>query len=129
MTLSEFAAVLEDRIPTPAEFLAFVEGQKWRVAQNEKGPVLKVPDRTDAVAVGLARMLSREPYRTNVLAVIFPPPKGRIVPPAGKRLYYSSRDGSPCGPGDKVYMWCWEGGPQWYHTETYGMPERPNDQP
>jgi hypothetical protein len=57
-------------IPTPAEFLAIVRGLGWRVkVGGDRSAALAAPS-TDPLARKLARMLSREPYRTNVLAVI-----------------------------------------------------------
>lgn len=69
MTLDEFAAVSEVRIPTPAEFVAFVAGQGWRIDTDGTRATLKAPA-SDPMAVATARMLGREPYRTNVLAVV-----------------------------------------------------------
>ena len=47
------------------------------------------------------------------------------IPPAGARIYLCKRDCTECGPGDEVYMWCWEGGPQWYYTPQYPPPIQP----
>jgi hypothetical protein len=59
----------KDRIPSALEFLDFVEAQGWRVAQQADGrPTLRVHDKNDPLARAMARMLGREPYRTNVLA-------------------------------------------------------------
>lgn len=74
MTLEDFCAL--DRIPTPPEFVAFARGQGWRFRVADGGAALIVPDRNDPLAVALARMLSREPYRTNVLALLEP----KLVP-------------------------------------------------
>lgn len=71
MTLNEFGAIVKQRIPTPEEFVAVVNGQKWRIAIQEGGKAsLIVPDSKDRLAIAFARMLSREPYRTNVLRVV-----------------------------------------------------------
>ena len=69
MTLAEFRAVTADRIPSPAEFVAFADGQGWRFGTAGGKPVLYAR-RDDPLAVAFARMLSREPYRTNVLAIL-----------------------------------------------------------
>ena len=69
MTLAEFRAVTVDRIPSPAEFVAFADGQGWRFGTAGGKPVLYAR-RDDPLAVAFARMLSREPYRTNVLAIL-----------------------------------------------------------
>jgi hypothetical protein len=67
MTLEQFTALTRTRIPTPEEFLSFVNSQRWEIRLKDGRPALRVPDRSDPVAVALARMLAREPYRTNVL--------------------------------------------------------------
>jgi hypothetical protein len=69
VTIEEFAGISAARIPTPAEFVAFAVGQGYgfRVA-GDKAAI--VADRNDPVAVALARMLGREPYRTNVLKLL-----------------------------------------------------------
>jgi hypothetical protein len=70
VTLDEFQAVLRDRIPTPAEFVAFARSQGWRIDAGNGRAALKVRDRSDPLAVTFARMLGREPYRSNVLALV-----------------------------------------------------------
>ncbi len=66
MTLDEFRTLIELRIPTPQEFVSFAEGQGWQfVVNGEKAGLLA--DKNDPMALKFAKMLSREPYRTNVL--------------------------------------------------------------
>jgi hypothetical protein len=69
MTLDEFHALTRDRIPTPGEFVAFARHQGWGFKVNGDKAAL-VADKDDPLAVTLARMLGREPYRTNVLAAL-----------------------------------------------------------
>lgn len=85
MNLDQFAEVAKSRIPTAGEFLDLAESMGWRVVAHEDGrAALRVPDATDPLALALARMLRREPYRTNVVAEVrtrqSPPP--RAEPPA-----------------------------------------------
>lgn len=69
MTLADFVEVTKSRIPTPQEFVAFVDAQGWKFAQLDDGrPALK--GTRSPLIVSLARMLGREPYRTNVLALV-----------------------------------------------------------
>lgn len=70
MTLTEFGAVVRQRIPTPAEFVAVVRGQKWSIEKYPDGRAAIRADKKDPLAVALAKMLSREPYRTNVLKIV-----------------------------------------------------------
>lgn len=72
MTLDDFTAITAQRIPTPAEFVAFVESQGWRINLSGDGERagLRVPNRQDPLANALADVLKREPYRTNVLAEV-----------------------------------------------------------
>jgi hypothetical protein len=68
MTMDEFAALTRDRIPTPAEFKAFADDMGYRIVRNGDGtPVLRVKDKTDPMARALARMLGREPWRSEVI--------------------------------------------------------------
>ncbi len=70
MTLEEFSEITKTRIPTPAEFIAFAKGQQWSFVLTADGkPALKAPPQ-DPLVLAFAKMLSREPYRTNVLALI-----------------------------------------------------------
>lgn len=70
MTLDDFAGITAGRIPTANEFVQFVTGQGWKIATNGQAASLRVRDTADPVALATARMLSREPYRSNVLALI-----------------------------------------------------------
>ena len=87
MTIEEFAAVTDRRIPTPKEFVAFVGSQDgWRIVVVGGGQAaLRVPSKTDPLAVAVARMLSREPWRTEVLNIVSgaaaPEPQPAPVPP------------------------------------------------
>lgn len=67
MKLDAFVAILETRIPTPQEFVAFAHAQGWKFTVSGTNAGLVVPDRTDPFALSFAKTLSREPYRTNVL--------------------------------------------------------------
>lgn len=69
MTLDQFRALIRERIPTAKEFVEFVDGQGWAVSVREDGAAaLRAPGgKSDPLVLGLARMLAREPYRTNVL--------------------------------------------------------------
>lgn len=64
MTLEQLVG--SGRIPTPSEMVAFAEGQQWRFRCGSDGAAL-LADKADPLALAFARMLSREPYRTNVL--------------------------------------------------------------
>lgn len=81
MTVEEFATITTARIPTPAEFLSFVNGQGWKVVTSGTGAALRVADKTDPLARALAKMLSREPYRTNVLKLVTEGPPEQEVRP------------------------------------------------
>ena len=70
MTLDDFARITSERIPTPREFVSFAESQGWSITVTGDRAALHVRDRNDPLAVSLARMLGREPYRTNVLAEV-----------------------------------------------------------
>ncbi len=70
MTLDDFLAVLKARrIPTPNEFVAFVAAQGWRIEVDDTGAFLRAKVK-DRAALVTAKMLSREPWRTNVLRLV-----------------------------------------------------------
>jgi hypothetical protein len=70
LTLEQFVAVTRTRIPTAPEFLAFVEAQGWRIEARDDGTASLKADASDELALPLARMLGREPYRTGVLDLV-----------------------------------------------------------
>lgn len=70
MSIDEFAVVAKGRIPTPQEFVDLTEGLGWSfVVKGDGAAALKAPQ-GDRLAIALARMLGRQPYRTNVLALL-----------------------------------------------------------
>lgn len=82
MTLDTFHAITEERIPTADEFAAFVRGMGWAIRVEDSKAFLRAP-KSDPVAVAVARMLKREPWRTNVLKQIGVnegPPQGEQRP-------------------------------------------------
>lgn len=70
MTLDEFSAITRERIPTPREFVRFAEALGWQILADEDGRGRLKASKGHPLALALARMLGREPYRTNVLAEI-----------------------------------------------------------
>jgi hypothetical protein len=89
ITVEQFWAITRDRIPTPQEFVAFAEGRRWKFRVTETETAL-LANKGDPLAVSLARMLSREPYRTNVLAYLAgrtgtPPAPSPAAPPEPER--------------------------------------------
>lgn len=68
MDLKSFRQTSRQRIPTPTEFIALLENLGWRIVYGEDGqPFIRCKSRQDPLARLLAKMLHREPYRTNVL--------------------------------------------------------------
>lgn len=81
MTLDEFHELTRTRFPTAAEFLMFAEHCGWRVVMGEDGrPRLRVGNGRDPLAIQFAKLLSREPYRTNVLAIAGVPAQAAPAP-------------------------------------------------
>lgn len=78
MNVMELHAVACERIPTPREMIQFIESQGWSVTVRDGRGSLKAP-KADPVAVGLAKLMSREPYRTNIIAEL----EGRAFPDVG----------------------------------------------
>lgn len=80
MTLEQFGEIARSRPPTPEELLAFVRGMGWQVrAGGVAGAAVLHAPRGGEVALALARMLGREPYRTEVLKLtgLAAPPRPR----------------------------------------------------
>lgn len=69
LTIEEFGEIISTRIPTAAEFVAFVRGQGWGVHARDGKAFLRGPV-SDPLLQKLAKMLSREPYRSQVLAMV-----------------------------------------------------------
>ncbi len=69
MTINEFSAITEQRIPTPAELVEFAESQRWSFQVTKESAAL-LANKRDPLVIAFARMLSREPYRTNVLKLL-----------------------------------------------------------
>ena len=66
MTLEELVKMR--RAPSAAELVEVIANLGWRIAYGEDGqPRIRCQSRQDPLAQALARMLHREPYRTNVL--------------------------------------------------------------
>ena len=142
MKPQQFRELLRERIPTAEEFLAFVQAQGWQVVRRADGsPALRAPKGGD-LARGLASLLAREPYRTNVLAVVFqdspeakmgmmPLPETPVAPPLPARQWLW-RDGHRYteAPDDVTYhredwhpvgAWWW----RWPGEAWRAVPERP----
>ena len=90
MNVVELHAVASERIPTPREMIQFIESQGWSVTVREGRGSLKAP-KADAVAVGLAKLMSREPYRTNIIAEL----EGRASPDVGTEPHGGILVGAP----------------------------------
>lgn len=104
MTLEEFREVVRRRIPTAEEFVSVVEGQGWRVVAFDDGRAsLRCRNPNDSLALALAKMLGREPYRTNVLKVV-----GKKSP------------ASPAPPPLRLREWFWPDGH--YYVELGPIP-------
>lgn len=100
MNLDQFCEVCRSRIPTPAEFVAFVQGQRWGFAvDGEKASLVGVPPADMDFAKAVAKMLGREPYRTNVLAELKANPSGQAAERAivGERPAPRSEQCRSCG--------------------------------
>lgn len=71
MTLEQFAGIAQQRIPTPMEFVNFVLSQPgWNIVVSTDGKAsLRVP-KADELAIAVARMMGREPWRTQVIDLV-----------------------------------------------------------
>jgi len=67
-TIRSFRDLCHERIPTASEFVEFVAAQGWRISVKPDGRASIRGDSGNPIILALARMLAREPYRSNVLA-------------------------------------------------------------
>jgi len=75
MNVDQLHEIAKERIPTAQEFLAFIRGQGWDVVIKADGTAsLRTKEKGDPVAFATAKMLGREPWRTNVLELLKPKP-------------------------------------------------------
>lgn len=122
MTFDQFCDLSRTRIPTPKEFVAFVESQGWKVVvKDDKRASLRVKGKADRLALALAKMLGREPFRTNVLKAVMgewrqePEPAQAAPEPVAP---------APVPPPEKEPAsgreWLWRFGHR--HTEREGDP-------
>jgi hypothetical protein len=79
--IESFLVVTKERPPTAEDFVRLVSGLNYRVAVKGDGTAaLWVKDAGDPLAQRLAKMLRREPYRTDVLKLLAE--RGDLVNPS-----------------------------------------------
>lgn len=69
MNIDMMASILETRVPTAIEFHEFVKSQGWNIRIRDDGKAALVANAEDPVAVKLAKMMGREPWRTEILKI------------------------------------------------------------
>lgn len=74
----EFGDLLKERTPTPEDLRRFALSQpNWMLRKLPDGrPALRVPDVMDRMAVTVAKLFSREPYRSAAIHVLNDPANG-----------------------------------------------------
>ena len=90
MNVVELHTVASERIPTPTEMIRFINSQGWQIKVRDGRGSLTAP-KTDPVALGLAKLMSREPYRTNIIEVL----EGRANPDVGTEPHEDILVGAP----------------------------------
>src|SRR5262245_21618440 len=138
MKLDEFLGTTSTRLPTSQEIMAVCDEMGIRFANGKDGkPALKVKRVDKEVAVLMARLLRREPWRSQVIQAraLVPIDEQRAEPPASAsrdadepepppdaRFHFADERGRPCDNGNAVFMWCWEGGSRWYYASDNPPP-------
>lgn len=133
MTLAQFRTILSKRIPTAEEFVAFVNGQNWKIVRLDDGKPAIRGSQGHPVAKGLAKLLGREPYRTNVLNLVFPPEPPPLPPDTRPMREFAWHDGHRYTqtPDDPRYAteefapvgawwWRWKGESEWQPIQGKG---------
>lgn len=140
MNLEEFLAATAARLPTAGEIVAACDELGLRFAVGKDGkPVFRVKKDNKDVAVLMARLLQREPWRSQVFQAkaLVPataetpsapepaPAKEEAVgpqPPPDARFHFADAKGRPCDR-ETATTWCWEGGPAWLGVNEFPPPE------
>lgn len=90
MTPEEFLEACRTRIPTPPEFVSTIRAREWKIVVRDDGTAAIRAER-GPLSEMMARMLSREPYRTGVLDIV--------------------RESEPLEPAKpRLREWLWPGG-------------------
>ena len=92
MTLDESSDILKSRPPTPDDIRRFVDSQPgWTIRKLSDGrPALRVKDVTDVMAVNIAKLCGREPYRSHFTALLNSPTTATpaelvVLPPTAEK--------------------------------------------
>lgn len=102
MNVEQLHEIAKERIPTAQEFLAFIRGQGWDVVIKTDGTAsLRTKEKGDPVAFATAKMLGREPWRTNVLELLKPKPVEAPQPAQPKREATDERQPLPVTQPDQ----------------------------
>lgn len=147
MNLEEFLTATAVRLPTAGEIVAVCDELGLRFAVGKDGkPVFRVKKDNKDVAVLMARLLQREPWRSQVFqakalvpatteSTAAPEPTPEPVkevevpsplwarPSADARFHFADAKGRPCENGDEAVTWCWEKGPQWFSVKSHPPPK------
>lgn len=75
--LDRFLAILEERIPTVAEMIALCDSIGIGFEMRDGKPVMTTTTDNRAEALLLAKLFSREPFRSQVLAAKLESANGR----------------------------------------------------
>jgi len=115
MTLEQFVEVTKARIPTPAEFVSLAEdrGYGFKIDGERAALLARAGDK---LAVALAKMLGREPYRTNVLGLLrarMPSPLREWLWRTGHRYTEYPGDGDASWHPTGAFWWRTQGETKW----------------
>jgi len=70
MTLDEFMATTESRLPSASELVELCHALDMRLVMTAATPVVRFKERDRSLAVLIARIIRREPWRTQALRVV-----------------------------------------------------------
>lgn len=147
MTLDDFMGL--DRLPTSDELAALCDELGIGFGTDPQGnPVLKANGENRAEGVVLAKLLRREPWRSQVIARRLneskpdktpddwkakepapaepderPPAPPRPDVPRDSTVVVADARGRCDGDGEP-YMWTWTGAESWYMVKDYPVPQQ-----
>ena len=111
MTVHDFWEICKTRIPTPVEFVDFIESQGWKVILRDDGSAALRADAGKEICKRLARMMSREPYRSGVIETV-KARGGKPVPPRqishGAIFGGAGKGTQPARTAVKAREWRWQ---------------------
>jgi hypothetical protein len=107
MTIEQFLSTSTDRLPSASEVVSLCRELHIRFAMADGRPVLRPDRKNHAIATLIARLIGREPWRSQVISIAELGPNDvtqQTTPPAAATVPASeSQQVTPCKCGSREY--------------------------